>query len=118
MLAEINLLGFDIEEFGANTFKVNGVPAEMGGKIDEVKVIESLLEQYKSNVELKLGARENIARSMARSTAIKRGQALDQAEMQSLIDKLFACQVPFKSPSGRSCFITYDFDELEKRFNA
>ena len=112
------LLGFDIEEFGTNTFKVNGVPAEMGGKMDELKVVESLLEQFKENIELKLGVKENIARSMARSAAIKKGQILSTTEMQALIDKLFACEVPFKSPSGRFCFITYDFDELEKRFNS
>ena len=55
---------------------------------------------------------------MARSAALKRGQTLSQTEMRDLIDKLFACQIPYKSPAGRNCFITFDLAELLKRFEA
>ncbi len=116
ILPEINLLGFEIKEFGKDTFVIHGVPANLKGGKDEQKLIEGLLEQYKLNTELKLGAKENIARSMARSAAIKRGQSLTIIEMKELIDQLFGCEVPFKSPTGRSCFLTYDLEELEKKF--
>lgn len=116
ILAEVNKLGFDIQEFGLNTFVVNGVPSEMAGKQDETALVESLLERFKANTDLKLGVRENIARAMARSAALKRGQPLSKEEMQALIDRLFACETPFKSPSGRNCFLTFEIEELEKRF--
>ena len=67
-------------------------------------------------MELKLDSQENIARSMARSASIKRGQPLTKPEMQELIDKLFACTIPFKSPTGHNCFITFDLEDLEKQF--
>ena len=117
ILYQINLLGFDIQEFGSNTFVINGVPAELAGKKDESKVLERLLDQYKMNLELDLNIRENIARSMARSASIRKGKPLSIAEMQSLIDQLFACQIPFKSPSGKNCIITFELDELTKRFD-
>ena len=113
---QVNLLGFDIQEFGVNTFVINGLPSEMAGKKDEIEVIESLIEQYKGDLDMKLDTQESIARAMARSAAIRRGQMLSAPEMQVLIDQLFACQAPFKSPSGRNCFITYELDELAKRF--
>ncbi len=116
LLQPINQLGFDIQEFGANTFVINGVPTELAGKQDELAVIESLLEQYKSNRELNVGQHENIARAMARSAAMKRGKPLSPQEMQTLIDQLFACEVPFQSPTGKRCFITVDLEELSKRF--
>ncbi len=116
ILEEVNHLGFDIQEFGGNTFLIHGVPSEFSNTVNEAKLIESLLEQYKRNLDLKLNVRENIARAMAKSAATKRGQTLTSAEMQSLIDRLFACELPFKSPSGRNCFITFELDELEKRF--
>lgn len=116
ILQQVNLLGFDVQEFGVNTFVINGLPSEMAGKQDEVEVIESLLEQYKRDMDMKLDTREHIARAMARSAAIKRGQLLSTAEMQALIDQLFACQAPFKTPTGRNCFITFELDELAKRF--
>jgi DNA mismatch repair protein MutL len=66
---------------------------------------------------LSLGISENIARSMARNAAIRRGQNLTITEMQDLVDQLFACSIPYKSPFGRNCFITIELDELLKRFS-
>lgn len=116
ILSDINLLGFDIQEFGKDTFIIHGVPAGLSGGQNEVKIIESLIDQFTSNLDLNIGLRENLARSMARSAAIKRNQTLTVHEMQELIDKLFACSMPFKSPSGRNCFLTFELEELEERF--
>ena len=116
ILPEINALGFDIQEFGQNAFILHGVPSEMTGDINGEAMIEKLLEQFKSNMDLKLGSTENIARSMARSAAIKRGRNLTVLEMQTLIDQLFACSMPYASPSGKKCFINYDMEDLKKQF--
>ncbi|MEO1515688.1 MAG: DNA mismatch repair endonuclease MutL [Bacteroidota bacterium] len=116
MLPLVNQLGFDIQEFGKDSFVMHGIPANLNPGKDEQKLIESLIEQYKQNRDMNLGLEEKLARSLAKSAAIKRGQKLNPAEMQELIDKLFACQVPFKSPSGRHCFLTYELEELERRF--
>ena len=117
ILPQINQLGFDIQDFGNNSFVIHGIPADLQGKKNEQQIIEQLLEQYKANLELNLDLNENLARAMARSSSIKRGQLLLSQEMQELIDQLFACQVPYKNPAGRHCFITFELDELEKRFN-
>lgn len=116
ILPQINQLGFDIQDFGSNSFVVHGIPADLKGQKNEQEIIERLLEQYKANLELKLDLNENLARSMARSSSIKRGQSMTATEMQELIDQLFACNVPYKNPTGRFCFITFDLEELEKRF--
>lgn len=117
ILEDINMLGFEIQEFGGNTFLIHGVPAELVGNANEANLIDTLLEQYRQNLELRLPARDNIARAMARSAAIKRGQNLAPEEMQSLIDRLFACELPYKSPAGRNCFLTFELDDLQKRFS-
>lgn len=116
ILEEVNLLGFDIQHFGQQTFVINGVPAELAGKKDELQVVLQLIEQYKFGLDLNLNYKENIARSMARSAAIKRGQSLDKEEMKTLIDKLFACAIPYKSPTGRNCFHTFELEELAQLF--
>ncbi len=116
ILPEINQLGFDIEEFGKEAFIVRGVPADLAGGQDEQILIDKLLGQFKENHALNLGSHENIARSMARSAAVKRGQTLSVADMQQLIDQLFACDAPFSSPAGRPTFIAYELEEIKKRF--
>lgn len=118
ILEEVNLLGFDIQHFGQHTFVINGVPAELAGKKDELKVVLQLIEQYKFGLDLNLDFKENIAQSMARSAAIKRGQSMDKEEMKTLIDKLFACAIPYKSPTGRNCFHTFELEELAQLFKS
>jgi len=115
MLPQVNQLGFDVQEFGKETFVIHGVPAEVKSG-EEEQIIETLLEQYRQNVELKLDIRENVARSMARSTGIKHGQTLSPLEMQSIIDELFACEIPYQSPSGKNCFVTFDLEDLDRQF--
>lgn len=117
LLPQLFKLGFDIQDLSNASFAINGVPSEMiHHKTDSGRVIENLVEKYKNNLQLDLGLNENIARSLARSAAIKKGESLSQAAMQELIDKLFACQAPFKSPSGKNCFLTFELEELAKRF--
>ena len=115
MLPAINLLGFDVQEFGNDTFVVHGIPADIKN-VDELEIMENLLEQYKSNVDLELDVRESLAKALAKGAAIKRGKELTFLEMQKLIDELFACEVPYKGPSGKKCFITYELDSLKKQF--
>lgn len=118
ILPFVNQLGFEIDPFGQTSFVVQGVPTDIGKSVSVQQVIEALLEQYKSNLELQLPTRDNLARAMAQSASIKRGQSLSLPEMKSLIDQLFACTMPFKSPSGRQCFLSFDLEDLEKRFQS
>ncbi len=113
---EITALGFDISEFGKNTFIIHGIPAEAVDG-DSVALLENLIENYKQNlIELKSDRRENVARSMARNMAIKTGKSLTQEEMNNLIDELFACEMPYSTPNGRPTITTFSSDDLDKRF--
>ena len=116
ILDEVNQLGFEIAEFGGNSFVVHGIPADLAGSHTEEALLEKLLAQYKDNLDLRLGTQDNLARSMARSASLRRGQALTVREMQDLIDQLFACSHPYTSPSGRKCIVRYDLDDLKKQF--
>lgn len=116
ILPLINQLGYDIREFGKNTFVVQGIPADVPSGSDAQKLVEMLLEQFKNETDLRLGINERLARALTRSSAIRRGTPLSTYEMQSLIDQLFACSMPFKSPTGRACFLTFDLESLSKDF--
>ncbi len=116
ILPEINNLGFDIQEFGKNSFVIHGFPADIL-QGDEKMMIEELIEQYKMNSQItKLSKRESLAKSLAYSSSIKAGKKLSVDEMKILIDELFACENAFNAPNGRFTFITINNDELDKRF--
>jgi len=41
---------------------------------------------------------------------------LGTAEMHDLIDRLFACEMPYFTPGGKPILITYGLKELDERF--
>ncbi len=116
ILPQINQLGFDIKEFGGNSLIIHGMPAEFDVSANPQSLIESLLNLIKEELELKIDINEKIAKSMAKQASIKKGRLLSTIEMKEMIDTLFACEMPFKSPSGKKCFITFELDELDKMF--
>ena len=116
LLPNLKALGFEIEMFGGTSVIVRGVPNEIRVG-DERKILEEILEQFRSNREdLKLKARDNLAKSMARRGAVQSGTALDIKEMRSLVDQLFQCETPYACPYGRPIIIKIGIDELDQRF--
>lgn len=114
---EIKSLGFLFNIFGKNTLVINGVPADYNGG-NEKELFEGLLEQFKQNRrELTLDKRENLARSMARRTAVKAGHRLSNKEMSSLIDQLFGCANPNYSPDGQLTYYILDLNKISNFFN-
>mgnify|MGYP000031961089 CR=1 FL=1 len=112
---ELSQLGFDIQSFGGTTYVANGIPAGMEDSNLQY-IIDTLIDQYGQSHNLAISRHDKIARAMAQSTAVKRGKELSHEEITALIDELFACQMPYNSPTGQKCFITYDLTELEKQF--
>lgn len=116
LLPYLQKLGFDMEDFGSDSFVIHGIPALLEGKYNEQELILTILNQYKSNLEFELALEENIARSMAISSSIKRGKNLTQEEMQALVEQLFLCEIPYASPSGKKCIFHLSLEELFKKF--
>ncbi|WP_374165652.1 DNA mismatch repair endonuclease MutL [Arcticibacter sp. MXS-1] len=117
LLPDIQSLGFQIREFGKNTLVVEGVPADISSNVSEVEMLEHLIEGFKNNFTLlKLDKRDNLARTLARNSAIRPGTKLSQEEMNNLIDELFACDSPNVSLAGKPVIIKYSMEELLQKF--
>lgn len=109
-------LGFDIEHFGAETYIVHGLPAQMMND-NPLEMLQNILEQFKNNLDIKTNTSERIAMAMAASASIKRGKNILPEERHLIVDRLFACENPYTNPRGKKCFITIELEELYKRFN-
>ena len=118
ILPELQTLGFQLRPFGKTTYIVDGIPADLGNNINEKQIIEQLLEDYKHNrTELKVDKRDHLAKSLAKSAAIKAGIALNNDAIEELIDKLFACESPNVSVHGKPTIITLTLAELMEKFD-
>ena len=113
---DIRALGFDVREFGKNTFVIHGVPADMYSG-DAGDMIESLLDQFKhNNTELKVDKRENLARSMARQFGIKAGAALSNSMIRELVNDWMQLGSPTHAPSGKLCAVQFTPEQLDRLF--
>ncbi len=115
IMPEIRTLGFDVNEFGKNTFVVNGVPAEMQYN-NEQELLLDLIGNYKNNKSQSESKHELIAKILAKKAAIKAGTLLANDEMNRLVDELFACSEPKYSPDGKACLLTLNMAELANMF--
>ena len=114
---ELQYLGFDIDDFGGNSIVVNGMPVDSGNQEPE-QILDKFLNEYLSGeIDAKTQAKEKIARSLAKASAINSNQRLSTEEMREMVDMLFACQNPNYSPFGKLIVSIIKTDEVEKRFN-
>ncbi|MBN2273531.1 MAG: DNA mismatch repair endonuclease MutL [Bacteroidales bacterium] len=113
---DLHTLGFDIRDFGSNSIVLNGCPADMQNP-DPKGLVESILEEFKNKQhDIKINARERLMMSLASAAAVNYGKSLSDAEMQELIDRLFACENPNYSPSGHPVVSIISLEEIERKF--
>jgi DNA mismatch repair protein MutL len=111
-LQQLAAYGFNIEPFGDRTYLVRAVPSMVGG--DWPKMLKELLDTL--TAEEKSRWEEKITASIACHGAIKRGQALTEAEMRALVRQLEQTANPHTCPHGRPTVIRLSGSQLEREF--
>jgi DNA mismatch repair protein MutL len=116
LLPDLNILGYQVEPFGKNSFVIQGSPADVPDG-NEKDSLEKILEQYKHfNMDMTFSKREKLLRSMAWQQSIKAGTYLSEKEMKSLLEDLFSCTINNTTPTGKPVFLEFKKDELGKMF--
>ncbi len=115
ILPKLRLIGVDIEKFGNRTYIIQGLP--VGSQMSGKQMIENIIFNYSNNTSSDVGIEEKFATAYAKETCIKRSKFLSQEEMMLLIDELFACELPYASPSGHKCFVTVNEEEIKRYFS-
>jgi DNA mismatch repair protein MutL len=114
ILGNLNLLGFDIQEFGKNSFVIHALPSGlMANNLQQT--LEQLILNYLEENSSGFNIHQRIALSMAKQTCIKKGMHLSKPEMKLLIDELFHCKTPFITPNGKKVFFKLDDEEIRSK---
>ena len=117
LLPDLALIGYEIEDFGPNSFVIQGIPADVTSG-NEKHAIELLLEQFKHfSGDVKFSKREKLIRCMCRQMAIKAGKTLSQSEMHHLIAALSDCTTPQVTATGAPTYIAFKEDYLDTLFS-
>lgn len=109
-------LGYEIEEFGGNEYKVTGIPAglpKMDYKQLLIDVLDGLSEESASKDPDIIT--EKVA-SMSCKAAVKGNNRLSFNEAFELMDELMKAENPYNCPHGRPTLIMMSRYEIEKKF--
>lgn len=107
-------LGFAIAPLGDNSWSITGIPSLLNGVNPRDTILGMIECITETGEELSASLHERIALSMARSSAIKRGQTLTSAEMDKLISDLFRLPTPARTPDGKTVFTIINLEEIAK----
>ncbi len=110
-------IGFEIEEFGQDSYAVRAVPDNLFSIAKKdllMEMLDSLSDEITRNLSPDL-IDEKIA-SMSCKAAVKGNMKLSAQEVDALIGELLSLDNPYHCPHGRPTIIAMTKRELEKKF--
>ncbi len=110
-------VGFKVEEFGINTFRVTEHPSWLkeGYEEESIRRIFELVSEIKGDFD-RVKFNEKAAIRLACKMSVKANTNIGYNEQEELLNRLFKCEFPYTCPHGRPTVIKYPIYELEKMF--
>ena len=109
--------GFQFEEFGENTIKLNAVPSVCEKLNTKQLFIEILSELDKVAVTAKKEKEEKFISAVAFKTVEKLNEPLEENKAEELLKELFKIENPFSYPYGKPIAIKMTRYDLERKFS-
>ncbi|MFN7675380.1 DNA mismatch repair endonuclease MutL [Flavobacterium sp.] len=110
-------LGFIFDEIKDDFILVSGLPVTISESKASI-VLDDLLTDLQNGIpDSSFSQNDTIAKSMAKSLAVRTGTYLTEKEQENLVHNLFACREPNMSPFQKPTFITMSVEDLDKKFS-
>ncbi len=115
--SELESAGFQFKSLKNDVITLSGIPAHI--KQQELQsLFEELFEALNNEIpESSFSQLDTIAKSLAKSLAIKNGTKLNSREQEEILEQLFSCKEPNHSPFGKKTFVTLSLDEIQLKFD-
>jgi DNA mismatch repair protein MutL len=115
---ELENAGFSFDEFTKDSVTIKGIPIS----VTESKIpiiLEELLNDMNLEVpDSSFSHFDVMAKSFAKTLSIKTGTRLSEKEQESLVNDLFSCKEPTRSPFGKASFKTLTLQQIDQLFNS
>lgn len=108
-------LGFEIESFGGNSFKINSVPDNLY-QIASDRLFTEILDQLTEIGDVSPESIPEKIASMSCKAAVKGNSMLSLKEADALIDELLTLENPYNCPHGRPTIIKMTKYDLDRKF--
>lgn len=116
LMPSLETTGFVFDGVSTDSIHISGIPINTSeGEVS--KVLDQLIADLSGGIpENSFSQNDTIAKSIAKSLAIKTGTYLSEPEQENLVNNLFACKDPNVSPFQKPTFITMRVDDIDKKF--
>ena len=109
--------GFAFDSINDDHVLISGLPVNVTESEISI-VMEELLRDLQDGIpDNSFSQNDTIAKSMAKSLAVRTGTYLTEKEQENLVHNLFACKEPNVSPFQKPTFITMSVEDLDKKFS-
>ncbi len=109
--------GFQISEFGPDSFAIAAIPRVLG-KLEDPGLVHDIIIDILSEGKIKdeTGIFDRVTKSIACRGAIKAGADCTNEQMERLIEQLFMTENPYTCPHGRPTMVSFNREALDKLF--
>lgn len=108
-------MGFEIENFGSNSYAIRGVPFLFGNP-NIRNLFLDILDSMDKNISSSYDTRLDKLMKLACISAIKSGDKMSNLEIKALLKDLAKCENPYTCPHGRPTVIEITKKDIEKQF--
>ena len=109
--------GFDIEIFGENSVKINGIP-DLEYKAKTQNIFMDILDEMLTNERTSIkDVEERFIATVACKAAVKANMDLSVPEVENLIQSLLSLNNPYTCPHGRPTTIKIDKDFIKNKLS-
>ncbi|KYZ77143.1 DNA mismatch repair protein MutL [Anaerosporomusa subterranea] len=109
-------LGFTLEPFGPDTYRLTEVPADVNTGEAEALLKDALRLIGELRDLSPAALRHAYLQTAACKAAVKAGDLLNIRQLQAILDELCLTDRPFACPHGRPAMVRFGGDELGKMF--
>ncbi len=116
--SDLESAGFVFAPFASENITVKGIPTSIT-ESQITPILEQLLDDVQQEIpNASFSPFDIMAKSFAKTLAIKTGTQLSENEQEKLVNDLFSCKEPTCSPFGKTIFKTFTLNELDILFNS
>lgn len=116
ILPDLHAIGFDIEQLSPDSYSIQGVPSQLADQSPLPVLLHIIAKVRERGADTQQEWREQIAQSMAESTAIPYGKTLTETEMRDLLKRLTHLPQYRRTADGKIIVSLMTDEEINRRF--
>ena len=116
VMPELQNIGFELTPNEEGDYKITAVPSGLDG-LDYVALVQDLVASAREKTTSAIDdINHSIALELARNAAVTYGQVLTNADMENIVNSLFACSNFSYTPDGKKILTMLRQTDLEQLF--